>query len=583
MMALSSTALLLYFVQSDAMTFLFGGKAMAAAWPKLSTAFQVIWPALWLSGALPLLMIELSYASMARAPRLEIGRVRDAMFSGLGLGFTLVFAFAITYVASERDKRADLSYFRTTRPGEAVRKLVRTFDQPVTVAYFFPSGSDVREEVRAYFDDLAKESRNLVVQSLDQAVDPARAKELGVTANGMIVFSKGGRREQMAMGVELEQAKTQLRSLDKDVQKRLLQVFRPARTVYLTTGHGERRNDPEGDTDKRATVRDLRAGLQELSYTLHDLGAAEGLAADVPQDAGVVMIVGPQKPFLAEEIASLHRFVDRGGRLFIALDPEAGLDGKELLAPFGVVFHPQLLANEQQYARRLNQPIDRTNIVTNSYSSNPSVQTLGKLRAPTILLGAGWLEEVPFKDRPRGVTVDMAVHALPQSWADLDGNFQFDPPKDSRKAYDVGAAITRKSDAKPGAEPAAGEARVFVLADSDALSDPAIRAVANSYLLVDPVRWLVGDEAIAGETSSETDVPIAHTKNQDVLWFYGAIFLAPALALGAGWLATRNSRRKRARPGARPGAGASPTSAPNTNGHTDGNADGDASRSREVA
>src|SRR5262249_12873837 len=157
---------------------------------------------------------------------LETGRVKDAFLSGLGLAAALVFAASVTYVASERDKRADLSYFRTTRPSEAARKLVRTFDQPVTVTWFFPARSAVREEVRAYFDDLAKESPNLTVAGLDQAVDPAKAKELGVTANGLVVFSKAGRKEQMSIGLDLEQAKTQLRNLDKDVQKRLLQVAR---------------------------------------------------------------------------------------------------------------------------------------------------------------------------------------------------------------------------------------------------------------------------------------------------------------------------------------------------------------------
>src|SRR5204863_3298093 len=77
--------LLLYFLQSDVFSSLFGGKPMTASWPRLATACQVLWPALMLGGALPLLLVELSYASMARAPHLETGRVKDAFLSGLGL------------------------------------------------------------------------------------------------------------------------------------------------------------------------------------------------------------------------------------------------------------------------------------------------------------------------------------------------------------------------------------------------------------------------------------------------------------------------------------------------------------------
>ena len=177
---------------------------------------------------------------MARAPRLEIARIRDAMWSGVGLAGALVFAFALCYVGSERDKKVDLCYFRTARPGESTRKIVQTLDQPVQVSLFFPPANEVREEVVGYFDDLKKESKLLEVQGYDRDVDPQKAKELGVSGNGIVVVARGGHREQLSVGLELEGARAQLRNLDHDVQKRLLKVARPARTVYLVTGHGER-------------------------------------------------------------------------------------------------------------------------------------------------------------------------------------------------------------------------------------------------------------------------------------------------------------------------------------------------------
>src|SRR5207244_4889957 len=136
----------------------------------------------------------------------------------------------------------------------------------------------------------------------------------------MVVYARGARREQLSLGTELEAARSQLKTLDKDVQKRLLAVAKPGRTVYLTVGHGERTSDPLNDTDKRSTIRALRQLLLDQSYTLRDFGAAEGLATDVPQDAAIVMVIGPTKALLPEETAALGRYVDRGGRLFIALE-----------------------------------------------------------------------------------------------------------------------------------------------------------------------------------------------------------------------------------------------------------------------
>ncbi|HEY2747752.1 MAG TPA: Gldg family protein, partial [Polyangia bacterium] len=404
--AVGAFAVALYLAQSDLSSTVLGGKPLERDWPKLATALAALWPVVWIFSALPIIMGEFSYAMVTRSPRLEIARIRDAVWSGVGLAGAIVFAFALTYVAAERDKKVDLSYFRTAKPGEATKKIVATMDQPIQVSLFFPPANEVKEEVLGYFDDLKKQSKLLDVQSYDRDVDPQKAKELGVTGNGIVVFARGGHREQMSVGLELEGARAQLRNLDRDAQTRLLKVARPARNVYFVTGHGERTFDPVGDTDKRATVRDIREMFQQQGYTVRQLGAAEGLAADVPADATLVVMIGPTKPLLPEEIASLQRYFDKGGRLFIALDPESG-DAHELLGALGVKYVTTVLCNDLAMARKTNQLTDRQNIVTASFSSHPSVTTLGRYggRAPLIMIGAGHFEEDKAK-KPKDEIID---------------------------------------------------------------------------------------------------------------------------------------------------------------------------------
>ena len=38
---------------------------------------------------------------------------------------------------------------------------------------------------------------------------------------------------------------------------------------------------------------------------------------------------------------------------------------------------------------------------------------------------------------------------------------------------------------------------------------------------MDVIHWLMGDEGYSGVASTEADVPISHTRKQDVAWFYG--------------------------------------------------------------
>jgi len=538
---LGLVALLVYFAQSDVWSRL-ASKPLHDTSPRLAVMLAALWPALMVCAVIPLGLVELSYAAMAQADQVEAARVRDAALSGLGLAAALVFAFAAVYVFSERDVRWDLSYFRTARPGQSTRRVVQALTEPVEVSLFFPPANDVRDEVAEYFRDLTRESKELEVHFYDQAVDPAKARELGVSGNGSVVIGRGNRREQLVLGTDLERARNQLRTVDQEVQKRLLAVAKPRKVVYLTTGHGERSAERSTGTDQRSTIAQLRDLITSQNEEVRNLGAAEGLASEVPGDAGAVLITGPTSPFLPEEMAALRRYFDRGGRLGVALDPEAGLDFKQLLAPMGLEFVSTTLANDQAFVRRNNQASDHGIILTGSFSSHPSVTTLSQLggRAPLILLNSGYLEEL--KDKPSDISLDVSVRAHPATWNDANKNFRFDPPAEARKSWTLAAAVAKKKGGKPE-----DDGRAIVVADSDALSDLLLEVSrGNAFFALDGFRWLMGDESVAGAVTSEADVPIEHTRKQDVVWFYSSIFLVPAAVLGTGFLITRRRRTPKA-------------------------------------
>lgn len=549
MYALGLLAVALYFLQSDVPA-LRGGKSLSTTSPKLATALAALWPVLWIASAFAVVSMELAYATMARAPRLELGRVRSAQLSGLGLAFALTFGFALAYIAAERDKKVDLAYFRTTRPGESTRKIVRALDKPITVAMFFPSANEVREEVDNYFRDLSKESPLLKLERYDYDIDPKKATEYGVSANGIVVVAREGRKEQLGLQLQLENARSSLRNLDREVQQRLLTVVKPNRVTLLTQGHGERSMNPANATDRRAGIRDLREALLDQGHDVRDLGPAEGLATDVPKDATLVMVLGPTKPFSAEEIGSLQRYMARGGRLYLALDPDGGVSMEEILGPLGVRLTMKPLANDQLYARRAHQDSDRQNLISGMFSSHASVSTLSRLsmRAPVLLPGATAVEGPRDRTQRQDVVIDYPVHGHFATFEDANGNFTADE-KEDRKAWELAAAIT-----VPAKDKDKVEQRIFLVGDSDFLSDGVIRFAGNGLLVLDPVRWLLGEESFSGQISTETDVPITHTRKQDVAWFYTSIFAVPAVVLGTGLTLTRRRRRARS-PGAARGPG----------------------------
>jgi len=449
-------------------------------------------------------------------------------------------------VTAERNLKVDLAYFRSTRAGTATKKLVAALDQPVQVSLFYPPANEVGEEVASYFADLTRESSQLHVTRIDQAVEPARAHELGVSGNGVIVVARDKLREQIAVPVKLESARGKLRTLDQEVHKRLVTVSRGTRVAYFVQGHEERTFDPIGETDRRSTVRLLRGLLSELGFQAKDLSLAQGLGHDVPADAGLVLMLGPRRPIMLPETDSLLRYFGHKGRLLLALDPESGDTAAALLDGLSLRFSATTLADDQIYWARTRQKADRIGIATGGYSTHASTATLSQfgLRLPLVLLGAGSLTR-PEKPSPGAPSVNFVVHTEASTWNDLDGNFEFDGGKEARKAYELAAAVSKGT-------PPEEEGRALVLADSDVLADELIANRANSLLAVNLVRWLAGDERLAGTINNEEDVPVRHTRKQDVAWFYASVFAAPALVLGIGYAARRRGSRRKAGPAAPP-------------------------------
>jgi hypothetical protein len=540
--AVGLAGLLIYFLQSDLGRWVGLGRASdRSAW--LTPLVSALYPLLIAASLIPLWLAEVAYSAVALAPRIEARRIRDAALSGLGLVGALTFAFAVMYIATEKDPTWDFSYFRTAKPGEATRKLVRGLDTPLEAFLFFPPGNDVALEVGEYFRSLEPESTRLKVNNVDAAVDLSRAKELGVSSNGAVVLRSGQRKETLLIPLELERARGDLRKLDQTVQDKAFVLTRPHRTVYVTAGHGERSMDRGTKLDARAHISSLRKLLEALNQDVKVLTAAEGLATEVPADAGAVLIVGPIESFLPEEVAALNRYFMAGGRLLVALDVESTADLGGLLTSLGVNFQKTMLVNDRIFVPQSHTLSDRGNIATVTFSSHPVVTSVAQAQSPypVVFPTAGYLEDA--KGKPTQLTVDYAIRSHPQTFNDLNGNFELDPPAEQRKSWPLVAAAARKTlGNKPGEKTL--DSRALVLADSDCLSDGVLEHMGNAYFMLDAGKWLIGEEAVVGNVNKETDVRIEHSRGQDTAYFYLTIFAVPALVLAGGVVGTRRRRHK---------------------------------------
>jgi hypothetical protein len=548
LMAGGVLAIAIYFTSTDTGKSLLGIASLKAETrARVSGVTLVAWVVLLVGSVTPLVFGEIAFAPMRRAERIEARRVRAATLGGATLAFAATYVALFAYAAGELDQKLDFSYYRTSRPGESTKNIVKSFTEPVEVIAFFPALNEVGAEVKGYLDELAQASPQIQVRFQDRLLVPAMAKEMKVSQDGVLVLKRGDSRETVTLTAEMKNAQSKLKTLDADFQKALYKVMRPARTAYLTVGHGELNELTGADAAEGRSAKNIKRLIESQNYLVKDLGVVQGLGSEIPQDATMVLVLGPSKALAPEEIAALKRYAERGGKLVLALDPDGKVDHSPLAAAVGLSYKPVLLATEQPRLVARRNESDRLILATNRFSSHASVSSLSKnsQRAAVVFRGAAAL------DKAEGATqnVDFAVKALADTFDDQNGNFAFDKDTEKKSSYNLAAAISAPAPGEKDKDGKDKEMRAVVFGDADALSDAVIAPdspFSNVLMLLDVVRWLGGDESFVGSITSNEDVKIEHTKQKDAVWFYGTIFAVPLGVIGLGFIATRRSRRRRA-------------------------------------
>jgi len=506
----------------------------------------VLWPALLGVSLTTLIWMEAAWAASFGAGSAERRRVRDAAYAGLGISLALVAVFSFNYAASVRDVRWDLSYFKTTEPSEGSLQLTSELAEPLRLVLLFPPGNEVLRRLRPYAEGIASASAHVRLEERDQALAPILASRHGLRTNGLFVLIRGeGETEEAAsieIGLELEVARSRLRSLDGRFREAFAHLMTQRRVLHVSAGHEERSASGRDGEAPGARIERFHQGLRRGNISVRNLGMAQGLAQRVPEGAPAVAVIGPRRPFLPEEADSLLRYVREGGRLVVMVDPGDDHGLEPLLAGLGLELLPGSLASEEQHRSRTHTIADRGRLYTNTYSTHATSSSVVNRASEiaTVFDGAGKLQRLEGATPPRGLSLAFPVRIPEVVWRDLDGDFERDADEPLEDARMIAALSLRRPDGREG--------RAVIIADADFVSDALIVNRGNAIVFSDIAQWLMGREEIVAEVTTEEDVPIEHSRAEDKLWFYGTSLGIPMPLLGLGLLVAIRRRRRRPAP-----------------------------------
>jgi ABC-type uncharacterized transport system involved in gliding motility auxiliary subunit len=418
----------------------------------------------------------------------------------------------------QRPVRLDLTPTRSYTLSDQAERILDALPADVRIVAFLRSQDPRNANIRDLLRRVATRSARVTVDVVDVNRSPAMAREYGVGSYGAIVVESGSRRRSFSNPHE------------EVLMAALLQVTRQQRKVVgVVGGHGE---GDFGDSERHRGWLTARTLLEQEFY---DVRPVSLLGDEVPLETSVLLIAGPQKDFLPEELAALGRYLQRPGQALVLLDPLRAPELAAFLRRYGVEFLDDVVIDPDS---RLYGGEVLTMRIAIERGAHP---ILGPLDAPVLFSLTRSVS--PAGPGSEGEVAVEFLRTGEQSWATTDtsvtrtGSAVFVPGRDRRGPITVGLEVAFRTVTPPGAEPRQG--RLVVYGNSDFANNFFIEYLGNKDLFVNSVDWLAREPDVISHRPRHQELGLQQfyvSAEQGDAVFWGAAVIEPAifLALGLG-------------------------------------------------
>lgn len=408
----------------------------------------------------------------------------------------------VNYLSIRHFKTFDMTFSKEFSLSEQTKKFLKNLKDEIEIYVLLPVGDENYERVEKLLNSFKSESTKIKVEFLDPEKDRDKyeivLKKYSVTTPNAVVFANKERSKWVEKDqfVEYDFSNYQfdgsatVKSFKGEgaFLNAMYEVVDPRKPkIYFTIGHGERR-DFEENNRGIYLFKERLSKEGAVTEELQTIGLSE-----IPKDASLVVVAGPQKPFTKQEEEILERYFERGGAIFLFLDPvieegkeikfgKTGLEemcqrlGIELLD--GLIVDPQaaLLAGRAQTFFGVN------------YSHHFITSDLEKNKYPILFILARPLKIIePVNKDYKSETL---ISTSPAAWAETNLNNLKDVKKDEKDPQGILtlAAVTSSQ--------GNNKSRMVVVGDTDVISEGAFLSQlgGNSIFALNCVHYLVQQE-----------------------------------------------------------------------------------------
>ena len=381
--------------------------------------------------------------------------------------------------------KADLTRNKKHGLAEQTLKLIKELKEPVTATLYASQAKT--GETKELLDKMQGLSTNFTIEVVEPALEPMRARQAGVRKDNTLILSRGNKTEKIEDADEAKFTGTLIKLIkDKSL------------TVCSTTGHGER-NFSSTEADGFDQVKRV---LAAQNYTVQDIALAT--EQKVPEACDVVLVMGPQKAFLASEAKILDDWLSNGGRAVFAIDPPLrGTEDATELDPILAKWHlrpSRALIIDLMARAAVGDPA--MPIVTTYSKESPITK---EMQGQTIFPFARPIEILP--GAPAGMTAQWIARTSDKAWGETSmedlakGQVSLNPGIDKPGPLNVAAAV----EGKLAESKAEKKTRIVLFGSSLFASNNYGRLGPNYDFLANSINWTLEDEGLISIRAKEDE------------------------------------------------------------------------------
>jgi ABC-type uncharacterized transport system involved in gliding motility auxiliary subunit len=509
------------------------GLAVIAA-AVISWSVRGVWsPTQWIAVIAGVVLIIASLAVKASEIRTSLGRrsTRFGMNSAVSVLFLVGILAFVNYLGAQHVKRVDMTTEKIYSLSDQSSSVAQQMKQDLKIKAFYQGGEYA--PVKDVLELFKAKNNKISYEFIDPDKQPQVAQQYMVTQYGEFQNPMTGEAFRygtliLEMGGKTERIEKQSEALrEEDITNALMKIVKgEKKTIYFVQGHGEKAID---NTEKNG-YSSAKAGLEKENYVIKTVNLVQ--EGKVPDDASVLIMVGPTSEPFPNELELIEAFLNKGGSAAIFLDPPPGASLSDFMKKWSIDVGNNFVVDASGVGRLFGAG-PSIPLVTN-YSRHKITERFNVMTFFPLVRSVA-----PIKPPAGGINVEQLLASNDRSWGESDmksNQASFDEKTDLKGPVSLAVVATKDLSENK-------KARLVVFGDSDFASNSTYGLQGNGNLFLNTISWLAQDESfISIRPKNPDDRRLTMTEAQGRLVSYVTLLFLPAGVLFAGvsvWMKRR--------------------------------------------